>query len=210
MAKQQLRTRPRRSSTLTPRQQQVVTLIARGATNKEIAYELGITERGVSAQVSRLLLRFGTPNRTGLIATVMSHSTNAGVDLHAFDNSPLFVTITFGRDQVIAYQNKATQRLVAGIDPRSMLGRPGAERFPDRTAEAIRKCADESFVRGVTLTTDAMPVRWTRDDGTEGGGVISWVLQPLRDASGEVEGILWIGASQPLIDTAATHAPEDV
>ena len=65
---------------LTSRQQQVLRLVARGRSNREIAGELGITEQGVKSHVSRLLLRHGVPNRTALVAATQSwggHSNGA-------------------------------------------------------------------------------------------------------------------------------------
>ena len=55
-------------SVLTPRQRDVLQLVRRGMTNREIAGELGITEDGVKAHLSRLFLRFGVTNRVELLA----------------------------------------------------------------------------------------------------------------------------------------------
>jgi len=49
--------------TLTKRQGDVVALVARGLANKQIAGELGISERAVKGHVSDLLRKFDTPNR---------------------------------------------------------------------------------------------------------------------------------------------------
>jgi hypothetical protein len=185
-------------------------LIARGLTNKEIAHELRITERGVAAHVSRLLLRFAVPNRAGLVAATFAESslTDAmmttersrpprprveGMDLGAFDDSKFLVTITVGTNQVIAYQNKATLRLISGIAPEAMMFQAGRDRFPDVTAARVRDLADAAFIRGATLVAEGVPVRWQNDDGSWDGRVFDWVLQPLLGDHGTVEGILWIG-----------------
>lgn len=52
---------------LTPRQREVIQLVARGSPNKDIARRLGITEQGVKAHVSRLLERYGAGNRVELV-----------------------------------------------------------------------------------------------------------------------------------------------
>ena len=52
---------------LTSRQREVIGLVARGLTNREIAGALGLSEDGVKAHVSRLLLRFGVSNRVELL-----------------------------------------------------------------------------------------------------------------------------------------------
>jgi DNA-binding CsgD family transcriptional regulator len=65
---------------LTPRQQEVIRLLARGLTNKEIAGELGISAEGVKAHVSRLLLRAGVRNRVALVHNLMSVTAREGDD----------------------------------------------------------------------------------------------------------------------------------
>ena len=57
----------RRTTPLTERQRAVLALVARGRSNREIAGELGITEDGVKAHLSRLFLRFGVTNRVELL-----------------------------------------------------------------------------------------------------------------------------------------------
>ena len=52
---------------LTPRQSEVVALLRRGDTNKEIAGQLGISDDAVKGHLSRLYLRFGVSNRVALL-----------------------------------------------------------------------------------------------------------------------------------------------
>jgi len=59
-----------RRAALTERQQDILRLVRRGFTNKEIAGELGITEDGVKAHLSRLFLRYGVTNRVELLSAV--------------------------------------------------------------------------------------------------------------------------------------------
>ena len=51
---------------LTPREEQVLRHVRSGESNKEIAIDLKIGEQAVKALVSRLLLKYGVPNRTSL------------------------------------------------------------------------------------------------------------------------------------------------
>ena len=53
------------------RQREVLDLLVRGQTNKEIGSRLGISERGVKYHVSQLLILYGATNRAELIAFVL-------------------------------------------------------------------------------------------------------------------------------------------
>jgi two-component system nitrate/nitrite response regulator NarL len=58
----------RAQSVLTARQQDIVSLVARGLSNKEIGRELDITERTVKDHVSLIFGRLGAVNRAEAIA----------------------------------------------------------------------------------------------------------------------------------------------
>jgi DNA-binding NarL/FixJ family response regulator len=60
---------------LTPRQREVVTLIARGAADKEIARTLGITTATAQKHVTNLLKRLNVPNRAAAAAVLVSSTT---------------------------------------------------------------------------------------------------------------------------------------
>lgn len=59
---------------LTARQRQVLKLLPRGHTNKEIAERLGISEQAAKVQVSKLLRKFGVQNRAALAAIAAEHA----------------------------------------------------------------------------------------------------------------------------------------
>ena len=59
-----------RTSDLTERQRMVIAHVRQGYSNREIGEQLGISEDGVKAHLSRLYLRFGVTNRVELIANV--------------------------------------------------------------------------------------------------------------------------------------------
>jgi DNA-binding NarL/FixJ family response regulator len=56
--------RPRPDSTLTPRELEVLTLVADGAANRRIAEVLGVTERTARTHVSAILAKLGLVSRT--------------------------------------------------------------------------------------------------------------------------------------------------
>ena len=64
-----------RTLSLTPRQREVVTLIARGAADKEIARTLGITTATAQKHVTNLLKRLNVPNRAAAAAVLVSSTT---------------------------------------------------------------------------------------------------------------------------------------
>jgi len=62
--------RTRAVASLTPRQQQIVALIAQGASDKEIAGTLGIATATAQKHVTNILERLRVPNRAAAVAAV--------------------------------------------------------------------------------------------------------------------------------------------
>ncbi len=54
----------RRLGTLTPQQVRVLMMLSEGLLNKQIAYELGVSEATVKAHVSAILDKLGVDSRT--------------------------------------------------------------------------------------------------------------------------------------------------
>ena len=55
------------TSILTVREKQVIQLVCRGFTNKEIAQSLEITSRTVEFHLNNILKKLGVPNRTAAV-----------------------------------------------------------------------------------------------------------------------------------------------
>ena len=63
-------------SPLTPRQREVATLVAQGATNRQIARALGIADKTVEVHLAQIMHRLGVQNR----AQVAAHAAHSGLD----------------------------------------------------------------------------------------------------------------------------------
>lgn len=63
--------RPERTVCLTPREQQVISLLAQGLSNKQIARRLTLSEHGVKRHVTNLLAKLNCPNRTHAVALAL-------------------------------------------------------------------------------------------------------------------------------------------
>ena len=75
-----------RAPQLTDRQRAVIAHVRQGYSNREIGDELGISEDGVKAHLSRLYLRYGVTNRVELLASV---DENAGASVPVAAPKPL-------------------------------------------------------------------------------------------------------------------------
>jgi non-specific serine/threonine protein kinase len=72
---------PDRLGTLTPRERQVLTLIAQGASNRAIADTLVIAERTAEIHVSNILGKLGVTSRTQAAAFALAHGLAAQPDV---------------------------------------------------------------------------------------------------------------------------------
>jgi two-component system, NarL family, nitrate/nitrite response regulator NarL len=63
---------------ITPRERQIVQLLSSGASNKEIAKKLNVTERTVKAHLTAIFRKLGISGRLQLALFVLEHSRPAG------------------------------------------------------------------------------------------------------------------------------------
>lgn len=59
---------------LTPREDQIVTLVAEGLSNREIATELNVKENTAKKSLLRIYDKIGVSNRVELVLYALSHS----------------------------------------------------------------------------------------------------------------------------------------
>ena len=72
-----------RVASLTPQQFRVMTMISSGQLNKQIAYELGVSEATVKAHMTAIMRKLGVTNRTqvALTARVLAIDQDARPEL---------------------------------------------------------------------------------------------------------------------------------
>lgn len=182
---------------LTGRQRQVVDGVARGLTNKEIAAELGLSERSVKAHVSELLRKFAVPNRAGLIANIVTGARGRPLlhldasQFEQYETVPFMFAATIGPEHRFVFVNR-TAAEVAGRPASSLIGLPMHEAYPDldqRFADAL----DQVLRTGVPWSAPRAPARFTHPDGTYRDTWLKVMFAPIRDADGAVVGLLHIG-----------------
>lgn len=96
---------------LTARQREVLELVARGHSNKEIASRLQLSENGAKAHIARLLVKFGVPNRAALVRAALpgrGESDASGPDLYLLLQETLSDVV--GRTATDALLRRAVRR----------------------------------------------------------------------------------------------------
>lgn len=192
---------------LTAGQARLISLVARGLATKQIAAELGVSERAITARLSRLFRVYETSNRAGLIAAVLSH---AGVGLEslerpewrgggarpevaeamdAYANAPFMVSVTRGPDHVYTFVNAVAARVAARDD---LIGKAVVEAYPELDA-TFREALDGVYLSGEPWSVAGAPARFTHLDGTHRDTHLNLMFQPIRGRGGAIEGILHIG-----------------
>jgi DNA-binding CsgD family transcriptional regulator len=193
---------------LTARQAEVIALVARGYRTREIAAALAISERAVTAHVTRLMKQFAVPNRSGLIAAVMAAGTTGGRrgiraagrgatvgdatlgEPDRYRNAPFLVAITKGPQHLFTYVNRMWERVMR-LRASDVLGKPVLEVFP-QAAPTTYAARQRAYREGRPSTGKAWHYRWTTSEGDSRDADFNFIYQPLRDASGVIEGLLLI------------------
>ena len=176
-------------------------LLGRGYRTREIARGLNISERAVTAHITKLMAIFGVSNRTGLIAADMTSSGEARLatpderELDRYEDAPFLVAVTIGPEHVFRFVNKMWERVMKHRSA-NVVGRTVREVFPD--ASPVTYAARElAFRQGRPTTGNAWHFRWTTAAGTSREAYFRYIYQPLRNAAGQVEGLLLIASEKP-------------
>lgn len=184
--------RPAKQQTdLSPRQSQITALVVRGYRLKEIAATLGISERAVSAHLTKLRACYGVADRSGLIAAALASAGFAVTSPpRRFARAPFLVAVTRGPDHEFTYVNDMWER-VMGLRRRDVVGRTARDVFPHRSRSTYA-ARQRAYRSGAPATGKAWHYRWTTADGKERESDFRFMYQPLRGRRGRIEGLLLI------------------
>ena len=146
---------------LTAGQARLLSLVARGLPTKQIAAELGVSERAITARLSRLFRAYKTSNRAGLIAAVLSQA-GVGLDtieridwsgggarpevaetVDAYANAPFMVSVTRGPHHVYTFVNAISARVAGRKD---LVGKAVVDAYPDLDA-TFREALDKGAIK---------------------------------------------------------------
>lgn len=176
---------------LTDRQTAILELVAAGRENKEIAFELGITEQAVKEQVSRLLQLLAAPNRAALGDAAATRRFIGAFSIEPdwlrflFQEAPLHISVLSGPDHVFVALNEAYR---ASVGLRDLVGMRYRDAFPER-AESLA-LLDRVYATGAWVSLADLPRRFIRaSSGAEEDGFVTAVLQPLPGADGKTTGV---------------------
>jgi hypothetical protein len=176
-------------------------LLRRGYRTREIAYALKISERAITAHITRLMAIFGVPNRTGLIAAVIASSGQTRLatpderELARYEDAPFLVAVTTGPKHVFRFVNKMWERVMR-LRSANVLGRTVREVFPD-ASPVTYAARQRPFQGGRPTTGNAWHYKWTTAAGTLREADFRYIYQPMRNSAGEVEGLLMIASEKP-------------
>jgi len=191
---------------LTPRQQEVLDRVTQGKPTKQIAVELGVSERAVKAVVTRLFSKLGVANRAALIATVLRAGAGRAQltadsvgDFSQYLDAPFMITVLRGPRHEFAFVNRMFEH-VSGVTANELLGRGLDDVFPD--AEIGEHPLYEAVLAtGIPGVLAGSPSRWRDTQGNVRSGVFHTLVHPLRGPSGAVDALL-------TITTAVEHSDQ--
>lgn len=184
--------RARSGFRITPRELEVLGLVLRGAGNKQIAADLGVTEQAIKEHVSTLLAKFRVPNRAALAeaGARLEFTGETGVDRSWMRD--LFLgaqaQIVIARGAEIRYE-AANAAFMQAVGWRPVIGRTMREAFPELAGTGVFEKIEAVYRTGVPLIEHEQERRWDTGNGIE-ARLVDLVVQPLHDSEGAVNGIV--------------------
>jgi len=180
---------------LTPRQRQVLHLVAAGSSNKEIAAQLGVSEQAAKQHVSKLLMRFGVKSRTALaqsaLAIRLTGQRESDLPLeYLFDLAPVAMAMTSGPDHVFRAVNHTFTELFGDRD--GWIGYRLGELLRE-SETALLPLVDAVYEGGSVRQRVDVPVRSSGVDGRSMERAMTVTIQPTRNAAGAVNGLVFFG-----------------
>ena len=169
---------------LTDRQAEILDLVGRGLTNKEIAFALGISEQGAKDHVSHLLSRFGVTNRgeLGGVATtrrLLGGSVIADDWLRfLFVDAPVPIAIVAGPEHRLVAFNRAYER-AAGSD--ELLGLNYGDVFPRWVSIPSLSDVHRAYATRTRVVSEGAVLEPLPDDDERGGGVAVFLCAGVTD-----------------------------
>ena len=140
--------------------------------------------------------RYGVKNRAGLIAALVTESALSDRslpddrELERYVKAPFLVAVTIGPSHVFRFVNDMWERVMQ-LRAKDVVGKTVREIFP-HASPVTYAARQRAFREGRPTTGDAWHYRWTTASGAEREADFRYLYQPLRDASGEVRGLLLI------------------
>ncbi len=194
----------------TPRQAQVLNLLAQGLSNLEIGTELGIGERAVKAIVARTRSRLGLRSRSALAAAFTSIDLVGSVQLrptllhHLFRRAPIAIELFRGPEHVFALANEMCMRMAHG---RHLVGLSFADAFPELAPQGSVDRLDRVYRTGEPLIEHQRLVRLDAGGRLE-DHYVDYVLEPTRDKDGAIDGLVCFALDVTALVTARSRVEE--
>ena len=155
---------------LTDRQSAILELVASGMANKEIAFELGISEQAVKEQVSTLLHHLGAANRAALgeVAATRRFLGTFSIDPEwlrfLFQEAPIPMAVVAGPDHRFVAFNRAYETATGAQE---LLGRRCSEVLP--AGSPLLPRLDHVYATGVRSVGEVVLEPLPAPDGTTSG-----------------------------------------
>jgi DNA-binding CsgD family transcriptional regulator len=189
---------------LTARDREVLALVIKGAQNKEIAPQLGMSEQAVKEHVSRLLRKFGVPNRAalgdaGARLDVIGESIERSWIPQLFRDASVQIAVTRGPDHRYVVVNAAFAQAVG----RDVVGKTMREAFPELAQNGSLELADQVYQTGESVVAHEVEAMWNRGGCGPELTFTDAVLQALRSEDGTIDGLAFFG-----IDVTAQVPPD--